>query len=138
MAFAGINYLGVIVAAILAFVFGGIWYGMLGKLWMAALGKTEAEIKARRMEVAPLIITFIAMLVMAWMLAGLIGHFGAGELTVRNGMISGACVWLGFVITTQAANHAFQGQKRMLTVIDGGHWLGVLVVQGAALGAIGV
>ena len=138
MAFAGINYLGVVVAAVVGFIFGGIWYGVLGKVWMAALGKTEAEIKARRMEIAPMVITFIAMLVMAWMLAGLIGHFGAGELTVRNGMISGACVWLGFVITTQVANHAFQGQRRMLTVIDGGHWLGVLLIQGAAIGAIGV
>jgi hypothetical protein len=135
---SSVNYLGVIAAAILAFVFGGIWYGVLGKSWMMALGKTEAEIKARRMEMAPMIITFIAMLVMAWMLAGLIGHVGAGEPTLRTGMIAGACIWLGFVITTQAANHAFQGQKRMLTVIDGGHWLGVLLIQGAVLGAIGV
>jgi hypothetical protein len=138
MAFAGINYLGVVVAAVVGFIFGGIWYGVLGKTWMVALGKTEAEIKARRMEVAPMVITFVAMLVMAWMLAGLVGHFGAGEPTVRNGMIAGACVWLGFVITTQVANHAFQGQKRMLTVIDGGHWLGVLLIQGAAIGAIGL
>jgi hypothetical protein len=31
-------------------------------------------------------------------------------------------------------NHAFQGAKRSLTLIDGGHWLGVLVLQGAVLG----
>ena len=46
-----------VAAAVVGFLFGGIWYGVLGKSWMAALGKTEAEIKARRMEVAPMIIT---------------------------------------------------------------------------------
>jgi hypothetical protein len=138
MAFAGISYVGVVIAAIGGFLFGGIWYGVLGKAWMAALGKTDAEIKARRVAVAPMIVTFVAMLVMAWMLAGLIGHVGAGELSVRNGMISGGCAWLGFVVTTLVANHAFQGQKRMLTVIDGGHWLGVLLVEGATIGAVGM
>jgi hypothetical protein len=33
---------------------------------------------------------------------------------------------------------AFQGAKGALTVIDGGHWLGVLLIQGAILGWWGV
>jgi hypothetical protein len=136
MAFAGISYLGVIVAAIAAFIFGWAWYGALGRAWMAAQGKSVPETKA--MPVGPMITTFIALIVMAWVLAGLIGHLGPGSVTIRNGVISGAFAWLGFVITALAANHAFQGQKRMLTVIDGGHWLGVLLIEGAAIGAIGV
>jgi hypothetical protein len=40
----------------------------------------------------------------------------------------------GFVITTMAVNHAFQGARGSLTLLDGGHWLGVLLVQGAILG----
>jgi hypothetical protein len=42
------------------------------------------------------------------------------------------------VITTLAVNHAFQGSKRALTLIDGGHWLGVLLLQGAVIGLMGV
>ncbi len=136
MVFAGINYLGVIAAAVAGFVFGAAWYGVLCKAWMAAQGKSPPQTKT--MPLGPMITTFVALLVMAWMLAGLMGHLGPGNVTIRNGVISGAFAWLGFVITTQAVNHAFQGQKRMLTVIDGGHWLGVLLVQGAAIGAIGV
>ena len=75
---------------------------------------------------------------MAWVLAGVIGHLGAEEVTVRNGVISAAFIWLGFVITTLAVNHAFQGSKRTLTLIDGGHWLGVLLLQGAIIGLVGV
>ena len=36
-----------------------------------------------------------------------------------------------------ASNYAFQGRKPMLTVIDGGYWLAVLLVIGAILGAFG-
>jgi hypothetical protein len=36
-------------------------------------------------------------------------------------------------MTSLIVNHAFQGAKRMLTLIDGGHWLGVLLIQSAVL-----
>jgi hypothetical protein len=41
------------------------------------------------------------------------------------------------VITTLAVNNAFRGAKPSLTVIDAGHWLGVLILQGAILGWFG-
>jgi hypothetical protein len=75
---------------------------------------------------------------MAWVLAGVIGHLGPGEVTLRNGIISAAFVWLGFVITTLTVNNAFQRARWALTLIDGGHWLGVLLLQGAVIGLMGV
>ena len=38
------------------------------------------------------------------------------------------------VMTTQIVNHRFQGLSWNLTLIDGGHWLGVLLVQGIVIG----
>ena len=75
---------------------------------------------------------------MAWVLAGTLGHLGPGQVTLKNGIISALFVWVGFVATTVAVNNAFGGRKPMLTVIDGIHWLGVLVIQGAIIGAMGV
>ena len=88
----------------------------------------------------PFIISFVALLVMAWMLAGVLLHLARGGMviSVRAGVISGFFLWFGFVITTMAVNHAFHGAKRSLTLIDGGHWLGVLLIQGAILGWWGV
>ena len=43
------------------------------------------------------------------MLAGLMAHLA--DVTVRGGVISGFFVWLGFVLTTMAVNHAFGGTK---------------------------
>jgi Protein of unknown function (DUF1761) len=139
MQFAGVSYFAIIVAAIVSFMFGWLWYGvLLSKSWMAAAGKSEAEIKAQGASPAPFVIAFVAQFVMAWVLAGLIGHVGSGQVTFKIGMITAALIWIGFVITTLAVNHAFQGAKRSLTVIDGGHWLGVLLLQGGIIGLLGV
>ena len=73
MAFTGLNYLAVLAAAVAGFVFGGLWYTVLGKAWMAALGMVERPAP----KPGIFVLTFSCQLFMAWMLAGLIGHAGA-------------------------------------------------------------
>lgn len=138
MAFAGVSYLAVLVAAIASYIFGAVWYMALAKYWMAALGKTESELKSRKPSPLPFVIAFVAQLVMAYVLAGTIGHLGIGQVTVKNGLISALVVYLGFVLTTLVTNHGFQGNKPSLTLIDGLHWLGVLLIQGLVIGLFGV
>jgi len=53
------------------------------------------------------------------------------------GVISGAAVWLGFVITTIIVNNAFQKRTLALTVIDAAIWLAVLVLQGVVIACSG-
>ena len=129
-----VNYIAIGAAALAAWIAGSIWYGVLGKPWMAALGWSEAD-RPKTMPVTPMAICFAAELVMAFMLAGLIGHFGA--ITIKNGLITGALCWLGFIATAISVNNAFQKRSVMLTIIDSGHWLVVLVVMGAVLGWFG-
>lgn len=133
MAFSGLSYLAVVLAAVAGFITGSVWYGVLGKAWMSALGKTKEDMKPTPL---PFIVAGIAQLVMAFMLAGILGHLG--EVTVWNGIVSAFFIWLGFILPSMAVNHAFQGAKTGLTVIDSGHWLAVLVVMGAVLGIFGV
>jgi len=106
---------------------------VLGGRWLAALGKRKEEMKP---DPVPFVISIVCLLVMAWMLAGVIGH--VGEVTVWRGVVSAFFVWFGFVLTTMGVNHAFQGAPASLTAIDSGHWLAVLLVQGAVIGAFGV
>ncbi|ODS01132.1 hypothetical protein AUC68_12200 [Methyloceanibacter methanicus] len=137
MAFAGMNYLAVVVAALAGFGVGAVWYMVLGKAWLDALGKTEDEIKdGGAAQALPFVIALVANLVMAIMLAGLMGHLG--NISIRGGLISALFVWVGFVITTMGVNHAFSGASPKLTAIDGGHWLAVLLVMGAIIGGLGV
>ena len=100
---------------------------------MRALGKTAGRLQDRRRcrSFSPA----SALFVMAWMLAGLMGHLG--NVTVRGGLITALFVWAGFVLTTTGVNQPFDGTKPSLTMIDGGHWLAVLLLMGAVIGAFG-
>ena len=135
------NYLSVLLAAVAAWIFGGVYYTSLGKHWMAAQGKTieqcQAEYagKSGAAKAAPFILVFIGELIMAWAMYGVLFHMGM--FTLRAGAISGAALWLGFVLTTITGNYAFSGKKPMLIVIDSAAWLGAMVIIGAIVGWMG-
>jgi hypothetical protein len=136
MQFAGMNYLAIVVAAAAGYVFSAMYYTLLSKPWRKAV-----ELKKNHKMSAPwvpFVIAAAADLVIAWVLAGVVGHLGIGQVTVKNAVISGGFVWFGFVLTTIAVNYGFAGRKPMLTLIDAAHWLGVLLVMGAILGLFGV
>lgn len=142
MSFSGLNYLAVVIAAVAGFGVGALWYSVLfSKAWMEAMGTTEAEIRAGRdgrppMPFAILLgASLVGNLIMAAVLSAILHSLGAA--TVGGGLIAGFLVWLGFVITVMGVNNAFGMRKPMLTAIDGGHWLVVLLVMGAIIGAFG-
>jgi hypothetical protein len=139
MSHAGINGLAVVVAGFASFAAGALWYTSLGRAWLAALEKTKAQLSgpSGRPPVLPFIIALIADFVIAYVLAGAIGHLGPGQVTLRNGVISAGILWFGFVLTTVAVNNAFAGRRVSLTLIDAGHWLVAMLVAGAIIGAMG-
>ena len=139
MTFAGINYLAVLVAAAAAWALGAVWYMALAKPWMAAVGTTREKIAASKTQSGaslPFVFAFAACVLMAWVLAGIVGHLG--QVTPRSGVISALFCWAGFVITTMIVNNSFAMRSRMLLLIDGGYWLVALVLMGAIIGMIGV
>jgi hypothetical protein len=137
------NFFIMIGAAVASWLFGAMYYGTLGKQWVEAQGSTMEEFKAKQAAnvgklsaQAPFILGFIAQLIMAYVLYGMMKHVAhTGPLTVRNGLISGAFIWFGFILTSIVVNYSFSGRKPMLTVIDAGYWLGVMLILGAILGA---
>jgi hypothetical protein len=137
MVFAGINYMAIAVAAVGGFLFGFAWYATLGKQWMAAVGKSEETLREGGMA-GPMIVSIVANLVIGFMLAGVLGHLGKDMINVKDGTLTGAMIWFGFVMTTMAVNYAWQRARSMLNVIDGLHWLGVFALQGALIGWLGV
>jgi hypothetical protein len=137
VAFAGVNYWAVVVAAIAGYAAGAIWYMSLSKPWMEAHGFTHESLQSHRSPV-PFILAFLANLVMAFILAGVVGHLGVGQVTLRNTVISAFLLWFGFVLTTLTVNYSFGRRPLKLMAIDGGHWLLVLMVQGVIIGLWGV
>lgn len=141
MAFASVNYLSILLAAVAAWLFAAVYYTSLSRHYVAALGKTIDQCKAEQAskaglaKLAPFILAFVGNLIIGWVLYGILNHLNAFSL--RGGMISGAFCWLGFVLTTMTVNNAFGGRKPMLSVIDGGGWLGALLIIGAIIGWMG-
>lgn len=129
-----VNYLAIVIAALAALGLGLIWRTVLRNPWLDALGKSKAE-ASRQSLVVPFLTTFVALIVMAWMLAGVMAHMG--QVNIRGGLITGFLVWLGFVITVIGVSNAFTGAKPLLTLIDGGYWLVALLIMGAVIGSFG-
>ena len=141
MAFVTVNWLSIILAAVAAWLFGGIYYSATSKFWLAAQGKTmeqcqaEQAAKSGAAKVAPFIVVFIAEIIIAWALYGLLVHMNA--FTLRGGVISAMLCWFSFVVTTLTSNYAFHGRRPMLSVIDSVAWLGAFVIIGAIVGWMG-
>ncbi|MTI44002.1 uncharacterized protein DUF1761 [Roseibium hamelinense] len=132
MMYDGINLIGAFVAAVGSFVFGALWYGLLGKTWTKAANLKADETKP---AISTMAIAFFCQFVMAFVFAGVIYHV-AGT-SVRTGLISAIMLGVGIIFPTLIANHRFQNQPWTLTFIDGGHWIGVLLVQGVLIGLVG-
>ena len=99
---------------------------------LAAMRVTREGFAAK----VPYIVAAICQLVIAFMLAGVIGHLG--RFDIPGALLTAFFLWLGFVAATMAVNHRFQNFGWDLTLIDAGHWLGVLLIQAAIIGAFGV
>ena len=135
-----INWLAVGIATVVSMGIGAAWYSTLAKAWIEACGFTEEQIKSVEANDTPIIyvIAAICHLVMAVILSGIIFHVGGPEITLGDGLLTGILVWLGFVLTTMTVNHRFQFKPWSLTAIDSGHYLAVILAQGAILGWFGL
>ena len=139
MSYAGVSYWAILIAAVVGWLAGAAWYMSLGKFWQAAAGITPEKMqenRAKPLAWLPFVYAFAANLVMAWTLAGIMSHIG--PVTVRSGLLTAAHCWFGFILATILLNNAFAMRPFRLTLIDSGHYLVVLLLAGAIIGAIGV
>ena len=124
-----INYSAILLAAAASFIFGGLWYGLF------ATRSGGSENGRSGSTALLLVVTFVAQVAMAVMLSGILVHVTRSgiPLTLRSGLFSAAMIWIGFVITTLAASNTLHGAPFSRTLIDGGYWLGTLLIQSAVL-----
>lgn len=130
------NWLAIIVAAVVAFLIGGLWYSPLlfARQWMAAHAHSPDDV-ARMKADAPRAygISFVAFLVMAFILQMVLNHVDAH--TWLSGALWAAHLWLGFAVTIGLMANVYSGKKLSVFLIDAGYQLVYLLVMGAILGA---
>lgn len=107
--------LSVIAAAAAGWIFGAIWYGIIGKQWMVAAGLTEETINRKNYA------AFIGSFICAILVAGMMRHIfiGAGVASLGKGALTG--LGLGVFIATPwlATNYLFAQRPPALTFFDG-------------------
>ncbi|TMC45359.1 MAG: DUF1761 domain-containing protein [Chloroflexi bacterium] len=129
----GVNYIAVVLAAVVALVIGFIWYSprVFGTRWMAYLGTTQAQLG--NPGPTGMAVGVVASLINAWVLAVLSLNLGGKTLT--DGIMLGVLAWLGFMATITAAQISFEKKPWGLWVLNNAHNLLVQVIMGAIVTA---
>jgi hypothetical protein len=129
-AFASINWLAVIVAALVAFPIGMLWYGPLfRKPWMAATGVTFEQ--GRQANPLKLYGTVLVLnLIISMSLAMFIGSGG-----VHAGVFAGFMAGATFVATAIGVVALFEFKSLKYWAINAGYQIVYFTVAGAILGA---
>ena len=121
----------VLLAAAAGFGAGAVWYMINGHRWMAAVGRTEDEIRADKSPV-PFVIGFLASLLTSGMMRHVFAS--AGISGIGAGLVGGLGVGLFFVAPWILTNYAFAGRPKALWWIDAGHVVLACTAIGLVLG----
>lgn len=130
-----LNHLAIIVSAIAYFMLGALWFSpaLFGNRWIELSGIKDKMETLRKRVALPYIVTFIAEYITCYALACVMSAFHAE--TAVNGMITALLTGVGFIATTEAVGHVFEGRPLKLWFINHAYHVVGLVIAGAVLGA---
>jgi hypothetical protein len=139
-----INYIAVIVAAIIPLVTGFIWYNpsVFGTAWMKETGMTEEKAKSMNPGKTYGLAVVFAFLIafFMWpqvMLGGAPGepHGADPFMTFKHGALHGAMVGLFFVLPVFATNALFEMKSAKYVLINAGYWIVTMALMGGLINA---
>lgn len=132
---AQINYLAVLVAAVVSFVIGTLWYmGIFRKPWMKEMGISERDAKksGNKGMGKTVILNIIGTLVMVYVLAHFVSYLNLMSFT--DGAVLGFWIWLGFfAAATLLGSVLWEMRSWKLFAINGAYWLVNLAVSAGIL-----
>jgi hypothetical protein len=132
-----INYLAVLVSALVSMIIGSIWFGPLfGKQFIHATGmdqwSPEKQALMKKTMGISYFLQFLASLVMFFVLSKFMSD--SGQMTVHGGLVTALWLWIGFVVPLALGNAIWGGSKKVFWLTTS-HMLITLLVIGAIIGA---
>ena len=121
------NMTGILVAVVVSFFFGWLWYGPLfGKSWAKELGMSLDQKPPASVMVKGMILMLIGCFLTAWVLAsdGMAWRLVAGmqdASVVKFGFMGGFFTWLGFYLPQHLSRLAWENKSMKLFWINALH-----------------
>jgi len=129
-----INYPAVIVAAIVHFIIGGLWYGLIfGNQFIQLIGWSpeklaQMEKQSHGWQYA---VAFISSFVLVYILAHFLQYTKAKSAVA--GIQTAFWLWLGFVVATQISTVVFEERRLGLYLINIGYQFVACALSGVIL-----
>ena len=134
MNFLNVNFLAILVGAVIEMLLGFLWYGPLfAKPWMALQGWTQERMQAGNPNPVIYLVPFVGALVTSYTLALIILATQMG--TLAGGIGIGLLAGIGFIAPAFVSNYTFGSRPFKLFLIDAGYYLVAFLLIGALLGA---
>lgn len=126
-----VNFIAVGLAALSAFLLGGLWYSpaLFANQWMRLTGQSEEVLKGGSMA-AIFGGAFVLNLIAAYVLAMFLG-----PMPLKFATLAGLSVGLCWVATSLGVNYLFERRPLGLWLINSGYFVLQFTIMGAIIGA---
>jgi hypothetical protein len=125
-----LNHLAILVAAIIQWVVGALWYSLLfAKPWMALTGHTKGE--RPKGAILSMAISFVGGIVLCFVQAHMVLWSGANSFAW--GAMIGFIAWVGFIAVPLMSQSLYERRPFKLFAINAGYWLVSLLITGGLL-----
>lgn len=128
-----VNYLAVLVAGVIAFVIGAIWYtALFGKKWRDLHGYSEAQLKEMQAKMNPPIFfggMLVSYFVLAYAMAMILSVFESPS--AGTGALLGLFMWLA-IGSVMMTNHIASSKRIGIYLID----VGCVLIYSIAMGVL--
>ena len=124
-----VNYLAVLVAAVVAFVLGWLWYSPLlfYKPWMRLRGQDPVAAMANaKMPGGKLVIEFVRCFILAYVITIFVTLLGIGSW--MGALHFGLMTWIGFPVVILTGSVLWENIPWKVAAIHAGDWLVKMVV----------
>jgi hypothetical protein len=126
------NHWAILVAALIQFVLGALWYSLFFvKPWMALTGHTKGT-KPKGLAAA-MASSVVSALLLPFFLAHIV--YWSGAETVGAGCFVALVCWLGFVVIPSFAETIYEQRPYPLFAINTGYWLCTMLISGGLIAA---
>lgn len=127
-----INWVAIVVAALINVVAGSLWYApfLFGKARRKTTGHRAGDLGHGGLGYA---LIGLGAFLQAFILVHFVRY--AGALTAWRGVQAGFWLWLGFAAITSLIYHVFESRSWRIWAVNAGYFLVVLAADGALLAA---